>query len=40
VNKLTNVSQGGGVATHLKCGGTLNNDVIVSLLMNLSVKEV
>ena len=34
----TDFSQG-TVATHLRCGGTANDDFVANLLLNLSVKE-
>jgi len=34
----TDISQG-SVVTHLRCGGTVNDDFVANLLINLSVKE-
>jgi len=34
----TDISQG-SVVTQLTCGGIVNEDFVVNLLMNLSVKE-
>jgi len=35
----TLISQQGSVVTQLRCGGTVNEDCVANLLVNLSVKE-
>jgi len=36
---LNNDISQGSVVTQLRCGGTVNEDFVANILMNLSVKE-